>query len=142
VMYSDDHLKDFVLQVFDWDTGLVNPVDYSGNRIAFFPNVLARLGLSWNQPWGRIGISGSHTGRIYIDNSETKEISIDPFTVVDLSARYDLPFGRDDSYSLRLQVNNLFDHEYESFGYSYGTPVFIPAAGRHMFLMLSFKQAP
>ncbi len=142
-MLSDDRLTDFVLPVYNWETGEDEEVDLSGNRIAFFPNLLARLTVGWTPAWGRVDLGASYSGRIYLDNEERQEMSIDPFTVFQLSTRIDLGPAGDSRYALRLQLNNLLDHEYEAFGYSdWGTPVFIPAAGRHLFAMLSFKPRP
>ncbi len=142
-MFSDDRLTDFVLPVFDWGSGEFVEVDYSGNRIAYFPNLLARASLAWELFWGRVALGVAHTGRVYLDNSQTRNMSIDPFQVLDLSARLDFASKRQRAYALHLRVENLLDKEYEAFGYSdWGTPVFIPAATRHLFLMLSYKQRP
>ncbi len=126
----------FVENVFD-DTGTLVPVDRSGNRVAGFPDRLGRLAVVWRPRWGSVELGATHTGRIYVDNSESRDRSVDPYTVVHLDVAYRLPAR---GTSLRLRVNNLLDHEYESYGYFWGVePTFIPAAGRHAFLMLELR---
>ena len=38
---------------------------------------------------------------------------------------------------LDLRVNNLFNEEYTTFGYVDGEPLYIPAAGRHVYAGLT-----
>jgi iron complex outermembrane receptor protein len=138
LMLSDDKLKEFETYVPIDEYPWLEPRDLSGNRIAGFPNVLGRLSLSWNPSWGRLELGAFHAGRLYTDNTNDRERSIDPYTTVDFSARWKL----NETYALRLRVNNLLDEEYESFGYvDWTTPVFIPAAGRNIFMMLEYKPA-
>ncbi|GAB4223323.1 MAG: TonB-dependent receptor [Acidobacteriota bacterium] len=126
----------FVENVFD-SSGALVPVDRSGNRVAGFPERLGRIAVAWTPPWGRVELGALHTGRIYVDNSETRERSVDPSTVLHLDAAWTLARR---GATLRLRINNLLDEEYESFGYFWGVePTFIPAAGRHAFLMLSWR---
>jgi iron complex outermembrane receptor protein len=119
------------------------PVDRSGNRIANFPDSTARLTLSWSPSWGALELGGRHVGRVFIDNSQDRNASLDPYAVFHLDARYNLPLaGR--GLWLRLRVNNLLDAEYEPGGHLdwyTGGPRFIPAAGRNVFLMLSYRPA-
>ncbi|MEE9167633.1 MAG: TonB-dependent receptor [Candidatus Neomarinimicrobiota bacterium] len=55
-----------------------------------------------------------HVGKQYVDDVNTEEGAIDPFTVVNLAVNYQLGpavFG--------LKVNNLFDTLYSTYGYGY-----------------------
>jgi iron complex outermembrane receptor protein len=109
--------------------------DLSGNRIAGFPDILGRIALSWEPSWGRLELGAFHAGRLYIDSTENRERSIDPYTTFHFDARWDFA----PRFSVRMRINNLLDEEYETFGYIWGTPQFIPAAGRYGFLMLAYR---
>jgi len=121
------------------EEGWAGPVDFSGNRVAGFPDRIARLSVAWSPGWGRLEFGARHAGRIFVDNSQTRAASTNPYTVAHLDALWNLPLAGEAAYGLRLRVDNLFDKEYEPFGYNWGEPTFIPAAGRTALLMLSYK---
>jgi iron complex outermembrane receptor protein len=110
---------------------------YDGNRIAGYPAVLATLTGRWNHgPWGFF-VTARRVGRFYL------QLVNPAFTTVDTVARYELPTRAVRALDLRraaleLRVNNVFDGNYTAFGYvDGGEPLFIPAAGRNVYLSLS-----
>lgn len=134
---KDEHLA-FVENVFD-DEGALVPVDRAGKRVAGFPERLGRIALAWRPAWGRVVLSALHQGRIYVDNGETRERSVDPSTVVHLDVAVPLAKRFDVPVEARLSVVNLLDREYETYGYFFGVePTFIPAAGAQAFVTLVF----
>jgi iron complex outermembrane receptor protein len=134
VTVSEDEYDRFVTTGWTGET-----VDYSGNRIAGFPERLARLALVWRPgPW-RFELGGRHVGRIYIDNTETEALSIDPYTTVHLDAQRRLFSTPTADVEVRLRVENLLDEEYETFGFVWDAPRFLPAADRNVFVMLSYS---
>ena len=136
LMLSDDELRSFEVFVPIDEDPWLELQDLSGNRIAGFPDLLGRLTLAWKPAWGRIELGAFRSGRLYTDNTEQLDRSIDPYTTMHLEVRWDLR----DYCSFRLRVNNLLDEEYESFGYvDWTTPVFIPAADRSIIAMVTFE---
>jgi iron complex outermembrane receptor protein len=137
-------------------------IDYSGNRIALFPDHTARLSIA--RTWGPVSVelSGRHVGRIYLDNSENErktpanrdvvgyvDKQVDPFTLVGTQAVVDFSrFARRPSGSLtaRIRIDNLLDAKVAQFGYAYPLDAaytefyseFFPAATRSVFVGLSF----
>jgi iron complex outermembrane receptor protein len=139
---TDDTFDEHTEYVYDWDTDITTPVDVSGNRIANAPDRTARLALSWSPRWGRLELGGRHVGRVFFTNFEDREFSLDPYTVLHLDARWDLPFLEGQDLALRLRVNNLLDELYEPGGHVdwvTGEARFIPAAERNVFLMLTYR---
>ncbi len=111
-------------------------VRYDGNAIGFFPAVLANLSARAGLRGAEVGAALQYAGRIYLDNTERAEASIDPRTIVNLDAGYGFAAGSGARARLGLRVMNAFDTEYEAGGYmdvgpadAY-VPYFIPAAGR------------
>jgi iron complex outermembrane receptor protein len=110
-------------------------VNYSGNRIALFPDYTARLRVARAFGPARIAVGARRIGTIYLDNSEDERKDpakrlepgyepkkIDPWTVADLQVTLNLTGwlgGRARSLVLDLQVDNLFDSRYVAFGYAY-----------------------
>lgn len=120
-------------------------VDYSGNRIALFPDRLlsARLARTFGPVRAEIGVR--RVGTIYLDNSENERRSpelratpgyvdkkIDPFTLAEVDVSIDLSrFAASGArvlgartLTLDLGVQNLFDRRYAAFGYSYPDATF------------------
>ena len=132
---SDNYFKQYI-ERFD----PANPVNYSGNTISSFPNFIANLGLDVRHSVDRLnriiltgGVRFRNVGRIYLDNSETDSLSIDPYAVLDLRAGVE--FSRAGKpLEVELAVNNVTSELYETFGYVYGTAYFWPAAERNYFL--------
>jgi iron complex outermembrane receptor protein len=153
--FSDDTLKEFVIFT-------PAPIDYSGNRIALFPDRLARLAVARTFGPVRLELSGRYVGRIFLDQSENErknpalrdqpdwvDKEIDPYGVLAFRAVADLSryVKRDaGSLTLRLTVDNLLDKNYAQFGYSYPNDdtyttfysEFFPAATRSVLAGVTF----
>jgi iron complex outermembrane receptor protein len=137
-------------------------IDYSGNRIALFPDHTARLSIARTFGLARIELSGRHVGRIYLDNSQNERKTpanradptyvnkqVDPFTLVAAQAVLDLSRAAhrpSESLLLRLRCDNLLDAKVAQFGYSYPVDAaytqfyseFFPAATRSFVVGLNF----
>lgn len=140
--FSRDVLKRYVLL----DGPL--PLDWSGNRVALFPDSMARVAVARAFGAVRLEASARRVGTIYTDNSENERKDpaaretpgyvpkkVDPHTVVDLAGSVSLPRR----LTVRVWVRNALDREYETIGYSYGTySEFFPAAGRNLFASVAW----
>jgi outer membrane receptor protein involved in Fe transport len=62
-----------------------------------------------------------HVGKQYIDGENTESLAIDPYTLLDFSARYDLgkQLRLSRGLAITVRINNVFDTLYETWGYSY-----------------------
>jgi iron complex outermembrane receptor protein len=162
VAFSRDVLEDDTLYSPD-GLGTVYVIDYSGNRIALFPDRTARLAVARTFGPVRVELSGRHVGTIYLDNSQNERKTpanrdvpgyvnkqIDPFTLVAAQAVADLSRyvkRKDGSLTLRLRVDNLLDSQVAQFGYSYPIDAaytdfyseFYPAATRSWMLGVTFS---
>lgn len=95
--------------------------EYSKTDISFSPNVIAGGIFSYTAFKGmEVSWLTKFVGSQYLDNTSNAARQIDPYFVNDLRLVYTVhPKGmREISFS--VFVNNLFDVEYESNGYSYG----------------------
>ncbi len=118
---SSNEYDDFVFVLRDPATGdLVYREDNSGNPIALFPDVL--LSATWTSRFGPLSgdLRLRHVGEQYLDNSGRSDRTIEASTLFDLSLFLDL--GRTGLTALAgmevyLRVLNLFDEEYETYGY-------------------------
>jgi iron complex outermembrane receptor protein len=118
---SWNEYDDFVFELRDPDTGdVAYREDNSGNPIALFPDML--LSATWTSRLGPLSgdLRLRHVGRQHLDNSGRDDRVIDASTLVDLSLFLDL--GRAglralDGMEAYVRVLNLFDEEYETYGY-------------------------
>ena len=122
---------------------------YEDSDIAFSPSVIGNGVIGYQSGGWNAELISKYVSRQYLDNTQTESRSIDPYFVNDLRLSYSL-----DSISLlegitaTLQVNNLFDHEYETNGYTFGwlesgDPVFYnyyyPQAGTNFLFKVTWK---
>jgi iron complex outermembrane receptor protein len=134
---NDNTFDEYVENVVDWSTWppTITKVDRAGNVIAGFPKHLANLRATYEQDYFSVSGHLFRAGRQYIDNSMSSATTIDPYTVV--NARGAIKLDKLLGYpgmSFFVQVNNLFDQEYETGGYiDDGFPLFLPAAKRNFF---------
>ncbi len=131
---SRDVLERFTLYGTDTQ-GAPILIDFSGNRIAGFPESTARLRVSRTFGPTRVTLGARRIGTIFLDNSEDERKNssirlesgyvpkrIDTFTVFDARASLDLTrLVRRHGATLRLDlwVDNLLDRRYVAMGYSY-----------------------
>ncbi len=139
--YSDNYFEDFTEYSPDWSTWppAVDTLSRDGNTIAGFPDLMTNLRGSYEYRGVTLGGHLFHAGRIYLDNSDRKERSVDPYTLVNASFSADLPVKAPwPRATITARVNNLFDSEYETAGYvDADGPKWIVGAERNVFVSLN-----
>jgi iron complex outermembrane receptor protein len=148
--FSDDKFREY--EEYAWDGGIN---DYSGNRIAGFPEYLANIRLAREWRGFEAFLSARFVGRLYLDNTENdrkfperrrepgyEDKTIEPYQVLDAGVGYS--FGRVlgiENLRFSVRVHNLLDEEYETFGYVDwdGSPRWIPAATRNYYAALELS---
>lgn len=102
----------------DWNYAGTQFVDFNGNSIAGFPDMMAFVRLSYNAGPLSTQIQVQHTGKQYLDNTEQKDRSLNPFTIVNWKVGYEfINFLAIKKLSFNIWVNNVFDIIYETAGY-------------------------
>lgn len=120
---------------------------YGTTDISFSPQIVASGNIVWKPiPDVAVGYVSQFVGRQYIDNTSTKSRSLDPYHVGSLMIQAELPNKLFKTTSLSLQMNNLFDNEYETNAWVYRyiseggifqSDGYFPQAGRHWMLQLN-----
>jgi iron complex outermembrane recepter protein len=115
--YNDNYFEKFIMK--DWDENWnVVDVDYSGNKIGGFPEILANTKLTyrWNDFFSSVQVQ--HVGEQFLDNTENEDRIVKAYQMVNLGISYEFASLFDlATVALNLKVNNLLDKEYESSGY-------------------------
>lgn len=122
---------------------------FEDTDIAFSPFFIGNSIISFSKDGFNAELLTKYVSRQYLDNTQTKSRSIDPYLVNDLRLGYtftSVPLLN--GLDANLQVNNLFDVTYESNGYTFGYIAggseqhfnyYYPQAGRNVLMQLSFK---
>lgn len=111
-------------------------------KIAFSPSVVAANLFSFRpvQPM-RIDFSSRYVGKQYMSNNNIPESELDGYFVSNIGLSYDFRRGKIlPAFTLRGQVNNVFNEMYVSNGAIYGTDAYyFPQAGTNFMLGVDIK---
>jgi iron complex outermembrane recepter protein len=120
VAFSRNKVKNFTSYFDDYDNGGQKSVNYAAADIAFSPNIVGGASLNF-KPFknGEISLISKYVGRQYLDNTSSRERSLDPFYVQDARVSYSLVNKLFKATHFIFQVNNLFNKKYVANGYTY-----------------------
>jgi iron complex outermembrane receptor protein len=146
--FSMNRIKNFTEYVDNWnywDDPASEPLQYirelGDTYLSFSPGIIAAGNLSFEVIDNfMIGLMSKYVGKQYIDNSASEERKLDPFFVNNINASYSLKTSFPERITIRFQVNNIFNSQYESNAWVYryvydGEEYFMdgyfPQAGSH-----------
>jgi iron complex outermembrane recepter protein len=147
--FSRNKIKDFTEYIDDWDTGGQDVINLGTTDLSFSPKIIANS-LFTLTALERLNFSliSSYVGKQYIDNTSSNDRILDAYFVNNLKADYTIKTGLVDEIILHLQVNNLFNEEYESNawvysyiyeGERYKMDGYFPQAGTNFMFGVDFK---
>ncbi|NOT34640.1 MAG: TonB-dependent receptor [Candidatus Eisenbacteria bacterium] len=110
-----DHHFDEYREVYGTAPG--DTLRYDGNAIGFQPSTTAHAELRAEWAGASVSLAAQHVGRIFVDNTESRAVSIEPCTLLDASAARRFERGGGSWVSVGLQVRNLLDRRYSTSGY-------------------------
>ncbi len=123
---------------YDWALGAM--VKRDGNRIGFDPVYVANARAEYELRGVRAGLGMRSVGKQYVDNTQDEATAVPAYTVcsLDLGYRFQNVPGLN-AVDLKFLVNNVFNVEYEAFGYNYGEARYIVGAPRSVFVTLGVE---
>ena len=147
--FSRNKIQNYTYYLDNYDTGQQKSITYKNTDISFSPNLIANSKFQFNLDGFSAQLNTKYVSRQYLDNTQTKSRSLDPYLINDLRLSYNwtkAPFAQ--SVEATFQLNNVFNEMYESNGYTYGYisggdrqfyNYYYPQAGRNILFQLSFK---
>jgi iron complex outermembrane receptor protein len=150
---SENKIENFTEVIYDygtnWDEYNVITNAHKNTDISFSPNVIAGSIFSY-QPFAKAEISflTKYVGKQYLDNTSNKERSIDTYLTNDIRMSYVWTPSFIKEVTFSFLVNNIFNEEYESNGYTWGYQgggaafrenYYYPQAGANFLAMLAIK---
>ena len=139
--FADNYFDEFDEYLTDWSDWPppIDTVSRADNPIAGFPRVLANLRATYS--YHKTSVSGHlfHVGRIYLDNSNNRDISVNPYTLFNLALKVAPPLPAPwPNVAIEARVNNLFRAQYETAGYvDEGIPLWMVGAGQNFYFALT-----
>jgi len=150
---SQNRIKDFNEVIYNYGQNFDEFYEeintYSNTDISFSPNIIVGSVFTYAPHKNfELGLLTKYVGRQFLDNTSNDQRTINSYLINDLRFSYMLrpPFMKE--ISLSMLVNNIFDIEYESNGYTYGYKggtnefrqnFYYPQAGRNYLLMLALR---
>ena len=141
---SQNQIKRYHLYAWSDKAGDEVLTTYDRTPIAYSPQLVLSNTLTFTHRAFEAALTSQYVGMQYLDNTGSRERSLPAYHVASLRLGYELPVHFVHSWSISLQINNLFDARYSSnggAGYTFDKKGAIssytwtyPQAGIHAFL--------
>ena len=141
---SRNQIKQYHLYAWSDQAGDEVLTTYDRTPIAYSPQLVLSNTLTFAHRAFEAALTSQYVGMQYLDNTGSRERSLPAYHVASLRLGYELPVHFVRSWSISLQINNLFDARYSSnggAGYTFDKNGAIssytwtyPQAGIHAFL--------
>ncbi|WP_138431771.1 TonB-dependent receptor [Fodinibius saliphilus] len=145
---SRNKIDEYNYYLTDYSTNTQKVFGYQDTDISFSPDFIGNSIIQFNREGFTAQLTTKYVSRQYLDNTQTKSRSLDPYLVNDLRVAYEWSKASlFKGITATLEVNNLLDEKYESNGYTFGLlsqgsqqhyNYYYPQAGRNFMLQLSF----
>lgn len=149
ISVSENKISRYYEYLDDYDNGGQVIVAYDNTDIAFSPQLVAFGEVAWKASRKvEVGVTNKYVGKQYLDNTSNASRVLDAYYLTDL--RLDVSF--EPKFMKRLTiggvVSNLFDHVYESNGYTFSylygggrvtENYYYPQAGIHYTIRLNLE---
>lgn len=119
VTLSRNKIKNFTQYIDNWDTKGQNSKYLGTTDIAFSPGIIANSMFDFNLKGFSASFNSQFVGRQYIDNSSTKDRSINPYFVNSLRVGYVFKPKFIKEIGVDVTINNLFNEQYETNAWVY-----------------------
>lgn len=117
--FSRNKIKNFTEYIDDWDTGEQRAEYIGTTNISFSPDVIANSIFDFTYKDFSASFTSQYVGRQYMDNSSSKDRSINAYFVNNLRVGYVFKPRFVKELSIDVTINNLFNEKYETNGWVY-----------------------
>ena len=117
---SRNKIRAFTYTVASSDGTPDEVTQYQDTDISFSPNVISGGSITYTVVQGlNIALLPKYVGKQYLDNTSSEDKKLDGYFVSDLNVSYTPKTEKLKDLNFTLLVNNIFNKEYESNGYTY-----------------------
>lgn len=119
--FSDNKIKNFKEYTDNYDLGGQDMIVYRSTDIAFSPNIIAGNTIAYEFFKNfKVSFISKYVGEQFLDNTSNADRKLDAFFVNDIRFNYHFETLSIREIGFTLAVNNIFNEQYESNGYTYG----------------------
>lgn len=119
--FSRNKIDSFTEFLDNFDTGVQEEITFTNTDIAFSPSIIAASRFSYRWSGFTTELLSRYVGLQYLDNTQNRNQSLDPYLVNDLLFSYTYQTTSVfRSITASVMVNNIFNEKYESNGYTFG----------------------
>lgn len=147
--FSRNKIKKYKQHLYNYDTGSQVVETFRNTDISFSPDFIGNSKLRYTKGDFSAELHTKYVSRQYLDNTQTRSRSLDPYLVNDMRFSYNWKQSvLFQNIEATLQLNNILNEMYASNGYTFGYVAggdhqhfnyYYPQAGRNFLLQLSFK---
>ena len=121
VALSDNKIKNFTEYIDLYDYSDQEELFYKSTHIALSPALVASNSFSYQLgEQFSLDLISKAVSRQFLDNTSSKQRSIDGFDVHDINVNYSFSLPGIKAVTANLLVANIFNKKYESNGYTFG----------------------
>ncbi len=118
--WSSNKINQFYEFVDNYDSSYQEVIEHRNTDISFSPDWVAASTLSYTPIKNLTAVfSSKYVGKQYLDNTSSADRMLDAYWVNDLRLNYSLHLKQVKEILFTLSLNNLFNEQYESNGYTY-----------------------
>lgn len=118
--WSSNKINQFYEFVDNYDSSYQVVIEHRNTDISFSPDWVAASTLSYTPIKNLTAVfSSKYVGKQYLDNTSSTNRMLDAYWVNDLRLNYSLHLKQVKEILFTLSLNNLFNEQYESNGYTY-----------------------
>ena len=118
--WSSNKINQFYEFVDNYDSSYQVVIEHRNTDISFSPDWVAASTLSYTPIKNLTAVfSSKYVGKQYLDNTSSADRMLDAYWVNDLRLNYSLHLKQVKEILFTLSLNNLFNEQYESNGYTY-----------------------
>lgn len=147
--FSRNKIEEYTQYLDDFDQGGQNTRTFEETALSFSPSFIGNSIVSFTDDGFTAELISKYVSRQYLDNTQTRRRSIDPYFVNDVRVGYNFT-GISYVKNIRatFQVNNVLNEKYETNGYTFGWisggqerhfNYYYPQAGRNFLLHLKLE---
>jgi len=121
--FSQNRIKEYTEIIYDYafdDERAIVEVEHTDTDIAFSPSTILGSIFTYSHHGLTVQFLNKYVGKQYLDNTSNEDRIIKSYFVNDFNIRYNFAALGIEDIEFSLLVNNVFDVEYESNGYTWG----------------------
>ncbi|MEM9846655.1 MAG: TonB-dependent receptor [Bacteroidota bacterium] len=126
--FSQNRIQSFTEFIDSWDAGGQEMIAHENTNLAFSPNVIAGIDLTYdvfknsrreNKSSLTFSILNKYVSQQYLDNTSNENTVLDAYFFSDFNARFTTSVGFFKEVSINLLVRNLFNNQFSTNGWTY-----------------------